>query len=48
MVKLSDPGEIKVNNISSPSVDELPPQDRQVYKAFIKESEEENKRRKEK
>ena len=40
MVKLSDPGEINVNNISRPSVDELPPEDRQVYEAFIKECEE--------
>jgi len=48
MVKLSDPGEINVNNISRPSVDELPPEDRQVYEIFIKECEEENIRRKEK
>ena len=48
MVKLSDPGEINVNNISRPSVDELPPEDHQVYEAFIKECEEENIRRKEK
>ena len=48
MVKPSDPGEINVNNISRPSVDELPPEDRQVYEAFIKECEEENIRRKEK
>ena len=47
MVKLSDPCEINVNNISKPSVDELPPEDRQVYEAFIKECEE-NTRRKEK
>jgi len=48
MVKLSDPCEINVNNISKPSVDELPPEDRQVYEAFIKECEEENTQRKEK
>src|SRR6185503_14345553 len=48
MVKLSNPGEIDPDNISRPSVDELPPEDRQVYEAFIKECEEENKRRKEK
>ena len=48
MVKLSDPGEINVNNISRASVDELPLEDRQVYEAFIKECEEENTRRKEK
>ena len=48
MVKLLDPSEINVNNISRPSVDELPPEDRQVYEAFIKECEEENTRRKEK
>ena len=48
MVKLSDPGEINVNNISRSSVDELPPEDRQVFEAFIKECEEENTRRKEK
>ena len=48
MVKLSDPGEINVNNISRASVDELPPEDRQVYEIFIKECEEENIRRKEK
>jgi len=48
MVKLSDPGEINVNNISRPSVDELPPEDHQVYEAFIKECKEENIRRKEK
>ena len=48
MVKLSDPGEINVNNISRPSIDELPPEDHQVYEAFIKECEEENIRRKEK
>ena len=48
MVNLSDPGEINVNNISMPSVDELPPEDRQVYEAFIKECEEENTRCKEK
>ena len=48
MVKLSDPGEINVNNISRPSIDELPPEDRQVFEAFIKECEEENTRRKEK
>ena len=47
-MKLSDPDEINVNNISRPSVDELPPEDRQVYEAFIKECEEENIRRKEK
>ena len=48
MVKLSDPGEINVNNISRPFVDELLPEDHQVYEAFIKEWEEENIRRKEK
>ena len=48
MVKLSDPGEINVNNMSRTSVDELLPEDRQVYEAFIKECEEENTRRKEK
>jgi len=48
MVKLSNPGEIDPDNISRPSVDELPPEDRQAYEAFIKECEEENKRRKEK
>ena len=48
MVKLSNPGEIDPDNISRPSVDELPPEDRQVYEAFIKECEEESKRRKEK
>ena len=47
-MKLSDPDEINVNNISRPSVDELPPEDRQVYEIFIKECEEENIRRKEK
>ena len=48
MVKLSNPGEIDPDNIIRPSVDELPPEDRQVYEAFIKECEEENKWRKEK
>ena len=48
MVKLSNPGEIDPDNISRPSVDELPPEDRQAYEAFKKECEEENKRRKEK
>jgi len=48
MVKLSNAGEIDPDNISRPSVDELPPEDRQAYEAFIKECEEENKRRKEK
>ena len=48
MVKLSNPSEIDPDNISRPSVDELPPEDRQAYEAFIKECEEENKRRKEK
>ena len=48
MVKLSNPGEIDPDNISRPSVDELPPEDRQAYEAFIKDCEEENKRRKEK
>ena len=48
MVKLSNPGEIDPDNISRPSVDELPPEDRQAYEAFIKECEEENKRCKEK
>ena len=45
-MKLSDSGEINVNNISRPSVDELPPEDRQVFEAFIKECEEENIRHK--
>ena len=48
MVKLSNPSEIDSDNINRPSVDELPPEDRQAYEAFIKESEEESKRRKEK
>ena len=48
MVKLSNPGEIDPDNISRPSVDELPSEDRQAYKAFIKKCEEEYKRRKEK
>ena len=48
MVKLSNPGEIDPDNISIPSVDELPPEDRQAYQAFIKKCEEESKRRKEK
>ena len=48
MVKLSNPGEIDPDNISRPSVDELPSEDRQAYETFIKECEEENKRRKEK
>ena len=48
MVKLSNPDEIDPNNISRPSVDELPPEDRQAYEAFIKECDEESKRRKEK
>ena len=48
MAKLSNPGEIDPDNINRPSVDELPPEDRQAYEAFIKESEEESKRRKEK
>ena len=48
MVKLSDPDEINVNNISRPSIGELPPENRQVFEAFIKECEEENTRRKEK
>ena len=48
MVKLSNPGEIDPDNISRPSVDELPPEDCQAYEAFIKECEEERKRRKEK
>ena len=48
MVKVSNPGEIDPDNISRASVDELPPKDHQAYEAFIKECEEENKRRKEK
>ena len=48
MVKISNPGEIDVDNISRPSVDELPPEDRQAYEAFIKECEEESKSPKEK
>ena len=48
MVKLSNPGEIDPDNISRPSVDELPLENRQAYEAFIKECEEENKLRKEK
>ena len=48
MVKLSNPSEIDSDNINRPSVDELPPEDRQAYEAFIKKCEEENKRRKEK
>ena len=48
MVKLSNPGEIDPDNISRPSIDELPPEDHQAYEDFIKECEEENKRRKEK
>jgi len=48
MVKLSNHSEIDPDNISRPSCDELPPDDRQAYEAFIKECEEESKRRKEK
>ena len=48
MVKLTNPAEIDSDNISRPSVDELPPENHQAYEAFIKECEEENKRRKEK
>ena len=48
MVKLTNPAEIDSDNISRPSVDELPPKDRQAYEAFIKECEEESKRRKKK
>src|SRR6185437_12705764 len=48
MVKQSNPGEIDPDNISIPSVDELPPEDRQAYQAFIKKCEEESKRQKEK
>ena len=48
MVKLSNPCEIDLDNISRPSVDELPPEDRQAYEVFIKECEEENKRHEEK
>ena len=47
-MKLSNLGEIDSDNISRPSVDELPLEDRQAYEAFIKECEEESKRRKEK
>ena len=47
-MKLSNPGEIDSDNISRPSVDELPLEDRQAYEAFIKECEEESKRRKKK
>ena len=48
MVKLLNPSEIDPDNISRPSVDELSPEDRQAYQAFIKKCEEESKRRKEK
>ena len=48
MVKLSNPGEIYVENISRPSVDELPLEDRQPYEAFIKNCEEGSKQCKEK
>jgi hypothetical protein len=48
MVKLSNPGEIDMDNISRPSVDELPPEDRQAYEAFINECEEESKKKRSK
>ena len=46
MVKLSNPDEIDVDNITRLTVDELLPEDRQAYEAFMKDSEEESIRRK--
>jgi hypothetical protein len=48
MVKIANPSEIDVENISRPSADELPLEDRQAYEVFIKDCEEESTRCKEK
>jgi hypothetical protein len=45
MVMLSNPSKIDLDNIARPTVDELLDEDHQAYEAFIKDRED-NKRRK--